>query len=322
MDLSILIPVYNAEKTLDGTLSSLLSQERADSFLWEVVAVDDGSSDGSLAVLAQMKQRFEEKGIPFSLFSGPNQGVANTRNRALEEAKGEYLLFLDADDRLFPDALCRLMETARQKNLSLLLFDALYLFRDGTCAPCPLSRHEGGEMSVRDYMLSEPAPWNKLIKKSLFCENGLRFCPGIWYEDLSVIPALAQKLSLGKIYYLKTPLYYYYQSENSITRSAYSPRRLDVFPALLHLKQSAPAHATEVEYLAFYHLYHSFMWIFWEAGQTDAIRRTNAFMNQHFPHWKKNPLIRSRHSRKERAVMALFYGEHFSLLRLWKGPKS
>jgi len=320
MDLSVIIPVYNGENTLTDTLTSLLNQENTD-FLWEVVAVDDGSSDQSLALLSRFVPLFEKRGVPLRIHTGPNRGVAHARNLGLSEAKGEFLLYLDADDQYTPDALSLLIRTAREKSLSLLVFDAEYLYEDGTRAPFAVSRHPGGYMEPSESMLVEPAPWNRLIRKTLFTENGLTFLPGIWYEDLSVIPALGKNLKETDVFYLKKPLYLYYQSPGSITRSAYSPKRMDVFPALLHLKENAKERPEEVEYLAFYHLYHSFVWIFWQAGKTDQIRRAGAFMREHFPHWRKNPLIRRRHSRKELLVAGLFYYNLFFVIRLWKGKK-
>lgn len=318
MDFSILIPVFNAENTLRATLESILTQTTK-GFSWEVVAVNDGSKDQSLSLLEEIQKEADEKNVPLRFFHQENRGVAETRNRLVREARGEFLLFVDADDLLEPDALQTLYETQRETNASLLVFDAQFLDRDGNRRPFPVSELPGGPMSARDYMLVEPAPWNKLIRASLFTDAGLTFPPNIWYEDLATIPALADALPQGTIHYLKRPLYLYYLSPDSITRSAYSEKRMNILPALETLKGYAPNHPEEVEYLAWFHLYRTFVWIWWNAGKTDAIRKANAFMKEQFPHWQKNPLIPRRHGWTERLCAKLFYREWFWLIRLWKG---
>lgn len=100
MKFSIIIPVYNAESSLKASLDSLQAQSFRDV---EVVFVDDSSTDGSPAM---MRSFLEESGLPGRIFrQEKNGGVAAARNRGLQEAQGEYLLFLDADDKLAPEAL-------------------------------------------------------------------------------------------------------------------------------------------------------------------------------------------------------------------------
>lgn len=100
MKFSIIIPVYNAESSLKASLDSLQAQSFRDV---EVVFVDDSSTDGSPAM---MRSFLEESGLPGRIIrQEKNGGVAAARNRGLQEAKGEYLLFLDADDKLAPEAL-------------------------------------------------------------------------------------------------------------------------------------------------------------------------------------------------------------------------
>jgi len=320
MDLSVIIPVYNAEKTLKNSLESLMHQGKTD-FSWEIVAVNDGSTDGSLAILREYEQKAKDAGIPFRVLTRENRGVARTRNEGLDEASGECVLYLDADDILYVGALQKAMTKKREKKAQILLFDSEYLYADKSTSPLEMARHPGGRMNTRDYMLSEPCPWNKVIDKDLFTQNGFRFKEDIWYEDFAVIPALGTACREDGIYYLKETLHRYFQSENSITRSAYSEKKRDIFPALEALMHAAKGRETEVEYLAWLHLYRNFAWIFWEAGDLDAIRKANAFMKKNFPNWKKNPLIRQRHTTKEHAVALLFYGEWFWLIRIWKGKQ-
>ena len=124
MDLSVIVPVYNGEKTLKSTFLSLMAQENCD-FSWEIVAVDDGSADESLRVLASFEETAAEKGILLRILSFENKGVGVNRNRGLAAAKGDVILFLDADDLLLPEALSRLMKKKKEKDAAILLFEAV-----------------------------------------------------------------------------------------------------------------------------------------------------------------------------------------------------
>src|ERR671932_1471107 len=94
--ISVIIPVYNGEKTIKNTIDSVLNQSFTD---FEVIVVNDGSQDLTLAVINEIKD------ARIRVFSFPNSGVSASRNRGLAEAKGEFISFLDADDLWTPDKL-------------------------------------------------------------------------------------------------------------------------------------------------------------------------------------------------------------------------
>ena len=105
--ISILIPIYNAEQWIVETLKSALAQT------WqhkEIIAVDDGSTDNTLAVA----QSFEARGV--KIISQDNQGASAARNRALQEAQGDFIQYLDADDLLAPDKIERQMQLFSSKE--------------------------------------------------------------------------------------------------------------------------------------------------------------------------------------------------------------
>lgn len=113
VDVSIIIPVYNAEKFLEKCVRSALSQTLRNI---EIICVDDGSTDNSLNLLEKLQQ--EDNRI--LIFSQKNQGAGNARNYALMQAKGEFILFLDADDYLLNrNALDVIASVARKKHLDI-----------------------------------------------------------------------------------------------------------------------------------------------------------------------------------------------------------
>lgn len=102
---SVIIPLYNKENCIEYTLNSILSQSYKD---FEIVVVNDGSKDNSVAVVKSIKDS------RIRVINKDNEGVSKTRNRGIQEAKGEWVLFLDADDTMENGCLQSLVELAKQ----------------------------------------------------------------------------------------------------------------------------------------------------------------------------------------------------------------
>lgn len=110
---SVIVPVYNKEKYIEATFASVLNQPFRD---LEVIAVNDGSRDGSLAALKALAERDER----IRIVDIPNGGVSNARNVGLSHAAGEWIQFLDADDQLETDYLCRAVPAAEEAGVDIL----------------------------------------------------------------------------------------------------------------------------------------------------------------------------------------------------------
>ena len=95
--ISVIIPVYNAEKSLDTCLQSIVEQSVGD---LEIICVDDGSTDRSADICRAFQSRDPGR---VRFFSGPNRGVSAARNRGLDAAAGEWIAFCDSDDRADPE---------------------------------------------------------------------------------------------------------------------------------------------------------------------------------------------------------------------------
>ena len=114
---SIIIPVYNAEKYLKQCLESLVRQTEQN---MEIICVDDGSTDHSFDILKDYSTKYEY----ISVLSQSNMGAAAARNKGIQQAKGEYLLFLDADDFFEADLVEVTYEKAKAQKLDVLIFEA------------------------------------------------------------------------------------------------------------------------------------------------------------------------------------------------------
>ncbi|RAP51827.1 MAG: hypothetical protein BZ133_02265 [Methanosphaera sp. SHI613] len=123
--ISIIIPVYNKERFLDKCLQSILAQSFND---YEVICVDDGSTDLSLSILNE----YAKDNSNFKVFSKENEGPGSARNYGLKKATGEYILFLDADDWIESDTLDKLYTTAKNNDSDLVLFNATEHYKNNT----------------------------------------------------------------------------------------------------------------------------------------------------------------------------------------------
>ena len=112
--ISIILPVYNAGNYLRDTLDSVLEQTYSD---FELIAVNDGSTDNSLAIL----QEYKEKDDRIFIIDKSNSGVSDTRNIGIAHAKGEYIAFLDADDVYSPIYLSLMFHTAKEKQADIVV---------------------------------------------------------------------------------------------------------------------------------------------------------------------------------------------------------
>lgn len=136
-EVSVVMPAYNAARTIGAAVSSVLGQTYAD---FELVVVDDGSTDETAAIAAAHPG-------PVRVVSQPNKGVAAARNRGIAEAAGELIAFCDADDILFPGHLEALLATWRRQR-GVATANAYWLFPDGIHRA--RTRHKGRFPAVRD----------------------------------------------------------------------------------------------------------------------------------------------------------------------------
>ena len=185
--ISVLVPVYNAEAFLPGCLDGILGQTYP---RLEVLCVEDSSTDNSLHILqkyARQDRRVRVISCP------PPGGVAQARNTLLSQASGEYIAFVDADDRIAPEYLARLYETARRTGADVVrcLYD-FWNIQTGEQIPCEKVCREflrpapdAAPVNRLQTALDDSQVWLKLIKRSLIQDHQLRFAPRITPEDLA-----------------------------------------------------------------------------------------------------------------------------------------
>ncbi len=219
---SILIPVYNAEKYLSQCLNSVLGQTYSN---LEIIAVNDGSQDRSLAIL----QEFEKKDSRIKVFNQQNSGVSNARNFALAKATGEYVLFIDSDDFIEKDMVETLVDClAKNENCDIVLCK-----NDITMEGEPVNAHkDSGDFEIwdRDRQIYEflrhkrinGALYTKLIRLSV-CKN-YKFDPEVGFgEDAQWLFKVIS--NCNNMFVLDKTLYHHVLQGESISFKPYSSKK-------------------------------------------------------------------------------------------------
>ena len=228
VDLSVVVPLYNAGAFLKPCLQSVCGQETR--FRFEVILVDDGSTDDT----ADRAEAFAAReGV--CLFRQANAGAAAARNAGLDRARGEYVMFADADDLLAPGAIEALMTAAREQDADWVQGSWAYV--DGPRQIFPQAVYEGeGKMALIEL---PGMPWGKVMKRSLF--KTLRFPAGYTsYVDTPIkcltLPLCRRAATVPDV------VYFWRRNPGGITfTSKKTPRALQSYWMMEQMEEDAKA---------------------------------------------------------------------------------
>lgn len=201
--ISIIVPVYNVEKFLSRCVDSILTQTYQN---WELILVDDGSPDSSPAICDEYASRDSR----IKVIHKKNGGQAEARNRGMDIATGDYIMFVDSDDYVHPNMLKTMLDVAIHEGADIV--QCSYLQGDADIFPQISERktlHTFDNHSIFSSTKQKIILWAKLYKKSLW--NGIRIPVGIYYEDDASTWQLYYKSN--KIVVLDIPYYYYYANQ-------------------------------------------------------------------------------------------------------------
>lgn len=210
---SVILPVYNVQKYLEVCVNSIIRQTYP---VLEVVAVNDGSTDKSLEILERMAK--SDKRI--RIISQENKGLSAARNKGLEEARGDYIQFVDSDDFVSPLLLERTLEVALKNDSDISLFNLKLFF--SKINKCGFFRDElfflRNDERVTNFKESPRlgeiiGAWDRLFKADFLASKGIRFVNGLIYEDVPfTIETITQT---ERISIIKEHLYYYRKNVSS-----------------------------------------------------------------------------------------------------------
>lgn len=248
--ISVIIPCYNCEKTINSTLKSLKNQTYKN---FEVICINDGSKDSTESVIEDWVERNE---INITLISQQNHGVSYTRNYGIRIAKGEFICFLDADDEYNSHFLEYHIEAITATNA-----DVSY---------CRLSRNEEIVKECNEKIVYAPQNSNVALSKLLyemwnfgfycyFYKKEFVLGNNIWFDEKTKFGEDREFIwkytcRLEKFVYINLPLYWYRENADSATYGKTSWRNVDAIYAIQRADEVVKTYKPE-----FYQQYHSYM---------------------------------------------------------------
>lgn len=214
--LTIIVPVYNREKTIKIALDSIVKQLDKNT---DLIIINDGSTDNTEKIIDEYTKRCSEQ---ISYYAKENEGVAATRNFGIKHAKGEYIMFVDSDDYI-EEGLINTLQTYMDEDIDIIKFKlkrvdenhkiiskidgAVFEKQDGQAA--------FNELAFSDVLLDSPCVY--AFKRNVFINNNLFFKVGTEHEDFGLIPLVILKAK--SVVSIDVYGYAYVQGRNSITRN-------------------------------------------------------------------------------------------------------
>lgn len=222
--LSIIVPVYNTEKYLDGCIQSILTQTFQD---WELILIDDGSTDGSGKICDQ----YANRDVRIYTKHTVNRGLSSARNTGLDLAKGEYISFIDSDDEITSETYSDNFKILQKyPELKVVQFPTIegYSEEGGILSLFPKKYYSSNKEIQIAFLEHLPqvtgSVCNKIFSKDIF--NTLRFKEGHLHEDYSFIDELVQ--IIDNFYISEYGRYRYYYRCSSITHTNDIARHIDL----------------------------------------------------------------------------------------------
>lgn len=230
---SIIIPVYNAEKYIKTCLNSIIKQTYHNI---EVITVDDGSRDQSLKICQQYQLEYPM----IKVFHKKNEGVAKTRNYGLQKAKGDYITFVDSDDFIHPDYVQDLVELLLHNQADIAICN-FYKMPEEKKVPIAKEKEiENTIFSQKEAMKRflyqdkiDSSFWAKMYKKELFANITIKNYKV--FEDMDTVYQLILKAE--KVVYSSKILYYYLVRQDSLIHKKFSEENAKVISILNEMEK-------------------------------------------------------------------------------------
>ena len=294
MKLSIIIPAYNAETTLQKCLDSVLQQSVSN---YEVLVINDGSQDRTEELLDVYMRKYPDK-LLFQTVENGGQGRA--RNIGLELARGDWIGFVDSDDWIDADMFQKLLHTAENKDSDLVICDAMAHFPDGSTVQERTSR-PGIPMASAGFAN------NKLFQRELI--NNIRFPEGLWYEDAEFTAKAIHRAR--HITMLPEMLYHYRRGFPSTMNNNNAKKNLDILTIMDHLETELIENdRDDYEFLLLNHILLDAMnrvnAMNGAEGQKEVMSALRRYVREKIPDLSKSTSFQ-KESRNRRLIMRLHY---------------
>lgn len=217
---SVIVPIYNAERYLKNIIEDILAQTYTK---LEIILVNDGSKDASQEII----QNYAKSDSRICVINATNGGPSAARNLGLDIAQGEYIRFIDADDRIAPNSIEEMVNVYKKnKDIDLVIGNYISIPEKNLVTGINVKNElVGCEEFLNIFMENIRAfyigvPWNKLYKRVIIEQNHIRFEDSIrWSEDFLFNIEYFEKCKLFYMLYIENGIYEYYLRDSSITHA-------------------------------------------------------------------------------------------------------
>lgn len=309
--ISVIIPIYNGEKYIKSLIEMLEKQTYQD---FEVVLVDDGSTDGSVNLVKDMIKDNSR----YRFYSNRNNGVSWARNFGIEKAKGDYIIFMDCDDYIDEDYLEKLSSyccidigavfcNVDIVDINLNIIKSQYI-EEGIYSNSQML------LKLLDFKNVSTGPYGKLINSKLL-NNDLKFKKLKVYEDLVFNIDLLNKDQDFNIYFTNDTSYKYVQYTDSSTMSSFNKNPAsDVIIAMEYALQTIQ-NISEYDYFFSRILSQIMMYaIRCNASNKQFIKETKMFLKRHLIE-----LLRNKNINKNEKILFIVYAISFNVFHFIRG---
>ena len=294
MKLSLIIPAYNAEKTIRACLDSVFNQTIRD---YEVIVINDGSTDRTEAILGEYKKQY-----PQNLFfeKVENGGQGRARNIGFESSKGDYIGFVDSDDWIDPDFCEKLIKAIEKDSADIALCDVAGHFPDGRVVQEYIYRPDR-KIAAAGFAN------NKLFRKDLI--DHIRFPENrLWYEDTEYTAIAIHRAA--RIVHVPETLYHYRRGLPSTMNNNNAKKNLDILTVMDHVEtELVPEAENDFEFLILNHILLEAIKRVNEQDSPDkreVIRELREYVRNKIPRLERCSSFREE-SRNRRIIMRMNY---------------
>lgn len=293
VDISVIVPAYNAEKYLKACLESLVNQTKKDI---EIIAINDGSKDNTLEILNEYKNKNPNL---IKVISQENQGLSVTRNVGIKNSTGKYVMFVDSDDEIYSELLEKLWNKIQEYSFDVVAFDVDLIYPDKTVTIKSgiteniqsLNKNDRNAYFTDMYCMA----CNKIYKREIFDDDNMLFVPKTWFEDVLFLHKLIP--NLNSVGYIDYSGYKYYQRENSITYT-YSDKLIDINNVMENIleyyKQNKfyNEYEAELEYMYVRYMFATYIKRLAKSKNKrkfdEGVEFAKKKVNERFPNYKEN----------------------------------
>lgn len=228
----MILPAYNVAGYIEKCLESVTTQDIPFSD-YEIIIVNDGSTDNTPQIIDKYAKDYSN----ITVLHQKNQGLSVARNNGLNQAKGEYIWFIDSDDTICPNCIGKLLDAINKLNIDMLCVAPSIQFTDKFPLNFNTIDYLSPVVSIKDFINTGNAirvAWGYITKRSIWTDNNIKFLSGIIYEDAECMSRLFYYIKNGVSGLNKFSVYNYVQREGSLMHKKLNWQEIQSFPKLIN----------------------------------------------------------------------------------------